>query len=167
MALVDVERWQVSLTFEDNNAKKATMSVNVAGNLLYAGAVNFINGLRDAVVPLSNARLIAGTISRQFTEDAGGIPPKESEVERKLVLPFNTAIPGHGASIEVPSHVFTIEQDGSDVPVLASPLLVALQNLIVNGGVGFENGAVTIANVQINGAGAAYSVHRTRKPKRG
>lgn len=166
MALIDVGRWLASLTFEDNNAKKATMSLFLAGTVDYDGAAAFLTALRDAVLPLTNAKLISGTVSRQFSEDSLVVPPKESEVERKLVLPFTTLIPGHGTTVEIPSHVFTIEQDGTDIPILTTAALVALQNLIVNGGIGFENGVVTVANVQIDKAGTAYSAHRTRKPNR-
>lgn len=167
MALQRDGRWNVSMTFQDNNDKTATMSFYVSDVLVYpVGIENFLNAVREQVVLLTDSALIGATVSRNYTEDAPLDPiPATSEVERKLRFPFTTAIRGHGTLVEIPSPAFVTEQDGTDVPLLSNPAIAAFIDIFVNGGLGFENGGVTNANVQITGADTPFVLHRNRRKR--
>lgn len=167
MALVDQGYWRVNFTFQDNNGKTATMSLYAAGLLAFPlGVENMLTAIRQRITVLSDAALVGANVSRVYAENAPVDPiPASSEVERKLRIPLTTDIRSHSTYVEVPSPTFLIEQDGTDVPVTDAGALTELIDLLVNGGVGFENGGVTNANVQITGAGTPFVLHRNRPKK--
>lgn len=165
MALVQNPRLRVALTFRDNNNKSADMSIYLPGSTTLADAVTFLGDLRSVTVPLTDAALVAGSILVTFDEDAPIDPPNSSEVERKLVVPTRTAVRGVNSRVELPSPIFTIEIDGTDIVDQNNVAVAAFKNFLVNGNLGAGNGPITIGGEPITRVEPAYIAHRSRKPR--
>lgn len=153
-----------SWTVRDNNRKLATSGVLLPPALAGLGVDNWAAGTRAAFLALTNAQLVGASSTLNWTEDAPVAAPPESEVERKLVMVFQSNVRGDFARIEIPSPVFSIETANTDNVDVTNPLVAAFAEAIIDGGVGFENGAVTIRGNQITQIVRAYISHRYRKP---
>lgn len=147
----------LTLNFRDNNNKQSSMlfylpaAVDTLAEGLAAG-----NALRDAIAPLTNAALDGGSISFPLGEDAPGTAIPESEVERKLFLPFRGANKRQTYITSIPSNVFTIETAGTDVVDQANPLVAAAIAAIIAQAVTNRGEALLTL------AGYPYVDHRNR-----
>lgn len=163
MALVAYPYWSVEYRFVDNNNNSATTGVNFPIALTLAEVQNAATQVANRLVALSDAVLVSYTITTGYREDAAIAPPDSSEVERKLVIPLNTALRQGATKLEVPSPIFGLEVDGTDVVDPANPALQSLLDWLVNGAVGEENGPITYYGAGITSAGTPYIRHRARR----
>lgn len=163
MALVERDRWEVTFGFADNNGNTATTSVYYPGALTDTQVRDAAALLYAALAAVTDANLTGYSISRTFVEDALGTPPATSEVERKLYLSLGTALDKAAASMNIPSPAFTLEQEGTDVPVLSSVAFTALRTLLTNGGLGGGNGVADKRGEDITRVTRAIVRHRNRK----
>lgn len=154
--------------FVDNNNKVSTTSLYLPPSLTLAATDGYVTDLGTAMDALSNAGLNIASWSRGFFDDlvTAQTAPPESEVERKLVLVFGTANRYVDVTIEIPSPVFTIETTGTDEVPVTNPLVAALADLIINGPVGVENGAIAASGLPIISIRRAYIRHRSRRVSR-
>lgn len=166
MALVDRGIWQVNFTFQDNNDKTATVGVAFPGATIFADLLNDVAALATDLAAISDAALVSYTMTRIFNEDTDPTPPASSEVERKLLIPLNAGAYRNASSMEVPSPVFTIEQDGTDVPLASSAALLALIDQLTQGRLAPGNGIVTAYGLDITSAGTPTVVHRNRAARK-
>lgn len=153
--------------FIDNNRKQSTTGLYLPSGQTLAYYDGYVQALAAALDALSNAGVQVASYNRGYFDaliDPTVLPP-ESEVERKLVLLFGTDNRYVSVKMEVPSPVFTLEADNTDEVNPADPAVAALADLVINGGVGFENGAVAAAGSQITTLQRAYISHRYRKPR--
>lgn len=126
----------LTLNFRDNNNKVSSMLFYLPAAVdTIAEAVAAGNALRNAIAPLTNAALDGGSVSFPLGEDAPGVAIPESEVERKLFLPFRGANRRQTYVTSIPSSVFTIETAGTDVVDQANPLVAAAIAAIIAQGV--------------------------------
>lgn len=153
----------VSLTLVDNNANQAQFGFFTPNALTLAQIVTRANAVRDALVPLTNASIVGGSISIPLLEDAPVAAVPESEVERKLVLIGRTASRRQKPRFFVPSPVFTIEQANTDEVALTQTLVAALVNVLGTGVLGPGNGAVAVSGLDVLGFTRAYIKHYTRE----
>lgn len=166
MALVDRGVWRVSYKFRDNNGKTANMAVTYPGALTQAEVTTQATGLATNVTAVTDAAIDQLTISRVLEEDAPATPPATSEVERKLLINLDAGQFRNAASVEVPSPRFTLEQDGTDVPITASGAVASLLSLLSNGGLGGANSITDNRGNSITRAHSPIVRHRTRKLNR-
>lgn len=155
--------WVVSFLFEDNNGKVSSTSLAVAGAALFAEVEATADGLAVAMEAISNARLKQYSISKRYDNDVVTIAPPESEVERKLKIPFGTAQFPDVTSLEIPSPVFTIEISGTDIVDAANPLVAAVIDEVITGAAGPGNGWATYYGADLTRAGTPFMMHRNRK----
>jgi hypothetical protein len=135
MALVLTGGNQISFTFDDNNRNigltsvyRSTVPADTITSILDDAQV-----LRDALVPLSTARLLSSTGNILFEEQADeAVAAPESDVRRKLILVFRTSNYYSRVRMEIPSPSFDIETDGTNRVDPADPLVAALVAAIAN-----------------------------------
>lgn len=163
MALVaGTDPLSLSFTFIDNNSSRATTSLYLPVGTTIDGINDAVALFRDPLVALTNARLVGASATITYTEDAPVPATPESEVERKLVLIFNTTSRRQKVRVEVPSPVFDIETLGTNAVNVAEPRVLALVQAITQGAIGPNNGARSIANLDITSLSRAYIAHRSR-----
>jgi len=153
---------QFSMSFQDNNGNTSSMSFSLAAatNTL-ALALTAGNALRAAVAALTNARILGGTVSFPLTEDDPAAWVAESEVERKLYVPF-IGPNGRVVSItQVPSPLFTLETAGTDVIDVANASIAAYLTAVTTNA--RSNRGETLSSPL---AGAVYIAHRGRGRRR-
>lgn len=166
MALVRRPSWQVSFGFIDNNENVARVSTRLPGDLTAAEVDTRVTALGAALQAVSDARLFTADASISYLEDAPVAITPTSEVERKLRIPLGTADFPNATEVEVPSPIFTLEINGTDVVDPANAALVTLIGLLTQGSVGPGNGSVTYYGADITQAGQPVIVHRNRRPRR-
>lgn len=154
-----------SWSFVDNNGKPSSAGLYLPSGTVTGGIDTFAAGTRTEIIALTNAQLVGATASYVYVEDAPIVAPAESEVERKLVMSFNTSVRGVYVTLELPSPVFSIETRNTDEVDILNPLVAALGTAIVNGALGPGNGPVTRSGGQITSLRRAYISHRYRKPR--
>ena len=166
MALVDSGVWSVTYTFRDNNGNTATMGVSYPGALTQAEVTTQATGLATNLGNVTDAALDKIAITRTLDEDAPATPPATSEVERKLFISMDAGRFRNAASISVPSPRFTLEQDGTDVPITASGAVLSLLNLLSDGGLGGNNSVTDNRGNSVTRAHSPIVRHRSRKLSR-
>lgn len=166
MAFVDTLTWSVNFSFEDNNKKISGTSVRYPVNLSYAQVVAAATALGQDLQDASDASLFAITITKALINDTPVIPGASSEVERKLRIPLGTARRENASSLELPSPVFALEQENTDVVSTSNPLMVPIVTQLTAGLAGPGNGIVTIEAQDITRIGIPVIVHRSRPPRR-
>lgn len=159
-------QWAVNFTFRDNNGKIGACSVYYSSARTFDEVNTALADLRSALESASNAKLVDYSILRLFNNDSQAAPPPESEVERKLRVPLNSVQRPNATSIEVPSPVFGMEVDGTDVVDPADPAVVALIDALTQGSIGAGTGPVTWFGEDLIGAGSPVIVHRSRAARR-
>lgn len=163
MARVVAPVWYVSVLFTDNNNKSASTGFALPGALTYedasARAITIVQDMDD----VSDARIDSWQISRAFREDSPVSPPSTSEVQRKLRLSFDAGQFRNAAEIEVPSHIFDLEQPGNDFPDPANAAYADLVTNLTQGSIGPGNGIVTWTGLDVTRLNSAELVHRNRK----
>lgn len=165
MAFVSPDAWNVTFTFQDNNENSAPAEVKYPATGLFADVQGDADTYAAAFQAVSDAALVSYNISRTYVNDAPPVPPASSEVERKLYIPLGTATRRRAASVQVPSPIFALDQNGTDIALPTNAALIALIDLLTNGRLGPGNGIVTVYGDDITRAGAAVIRHRTRKPR--
>lgn len=117
----------LTISFEDNNLKPSTAAWFLDATTTDLDVlITSANALRTAVLPLTNARITGASLTLGLDENApAALPGPESEVERKLLLPFRGLKKVARYTSEVPSSVFTIEQTGTDNVDPANALVAA------------------------------------------
>lgn len=153
---------QFSMSFQDNNGNTSSMSFSfaTATNTL-ALALTAGNALRDAVANLTNARILGGTVSFPLVEDAPTAWVPESEVERKLYVPFVGPNGRVVYSSEVPSPLFGLETAGTDIIDVANAAIAAYLVAVTTNARSNRGEALTSPL-----AGAMYIAHRGRGRRR-
>lgn len=161
MALVNTLPFLVTFRFVDNNLKASNVSFNLAATVdTVAEVITAANALRDVIIPVVNARLEGASATVLLTENDPLTPiPAESEVERKLVIDMQGANRRARASFLIPSPVFTVEQNGTDV-VAPSAAITALVEAIAAQAVTTHGAAL------VELAGPIYIDHRNRERSR-
>lgn len=154
--------WLVSYTFRDNNNKTATCGVSYAGAMTFAEVELAAEALAVDLDAISSAALDRYGIVRRYVEGTPATPPADSEVERKLIVSLGTATHRGVSSIEVPSPVFTIEINGTDVVDPANALVTALISELTAGLLLPGNGPVTWFGADLTRAEPPYIDHRNR-----
>jgi hypothetical protein len=130
----------LTLTLGDNNGKQSNMLFYFPTTVTtIAAAITRANALRDAVAALTNARILAGAVNFSLSEDTPGSVLPESEVERKLVLPFRGANRRQTFVSELPSVIFGVETAGTDVvdatnAAVADYIAAVIANAVTNRG---------------------------------
>lgn len=165
MAIIPAPFWRVTFVFGDNNGKTAACGVAYPASLAYADVATSAGNLAADLDAISDAVLLNYQISTQFVEDAPAAAPATSEVERKLLIPLGTSLTPNATSIEVPSPVFGIEVNGTDVVDSTNPLVDALLDELTRGLLTPGNGPVTYYGADITRAGTPTIVHRTRRAR--
>lgn len=158
MALANTLGATFTLTLRDNNGKKSPMRFyfpNTVNTL--AAALTRANAIRDTVAALSNAVILGGAVNFVLDEGAGGTYVPESEVERKLILPFVGANVRQRFVSELPSPIFTIEQALSDTVDQANAAIAAYAAAVVANAV--TNRGETLTGL----SGEVYVDHRNRE----
>jgi hypothetical protein len=158
--------WAVNYSFVDNNDKSASVSINLPGDLLFADAQTRAEAIGVSLDAISNAALASYTLFRSVRETDPLAPPPESEVERKLSLVLSTTYPTTKISMQVPSPVFTLETDNTDVVNPGDAQLAGLITALVTGGIGPGNGATSYRGDDATGLELAQIIHRYRRPKK-
>lgn len=158
--------WMVSFIFRDNNDNFATVSAQLPATLTAAQVETFAAGLSIELQARSSAALASWNMFKVFANDAPPTPAAESEVERKLVLMWSSADGRDLAKMEIPSPVFTLEVDGTDVIPTSAAGLAPLVAIMTNGGAGGGNGPVTSSRTDITKLKNAAISHRYRTPKK-
>ena len=166
MALVLDEVWGVNYSFVDNNDKSATVSISLPGTLAFADAQTAAAAIGTALDTISNATLVRYTFLRSYVETAPAAPPAESEVERKLSLVLASSYPTTKVSLQIPSPVFTLETDNTDIVDPGDAQLAGLISALITGGVGPGNGITTYRGDDVTGLETAQIIHRYRRPKK-
>ena len=166
MAFVPRPYWNINFGFRDNNEKVASVSTKVPGALTEAEVTTRVTALAAALQAVSDAAIFTATIEKGFVNDTPPTPPTSSEVERKLNIPLGTALVENATSMEVPSPLFSLEIDGTDIVDQTDPLLVTLLGLLTAGALGPGDGSVTYYGDDITRAGAPVITHRNRRAKR-
>lgn len=158
MALVSTLAPTFTLAFRDNNNKDSSMLFHLPTTVVtLADALTAANAIRDAVAPLTNARMLGGSVSYPLTEDAPIAFVPESEVERKLVLPFTSS--GRTVySASLPSVIFGVEQSGTDIVDISNLDVAALITAVTANAVSNRGEALTGPLV-----GQVYVTHRNRR----
>jgi hypothetical protein len=159
-------RWDVTYTLRDNNDNYSSVGCALPGALTLAQAETFAAGLAVELQTRSSAALVAYGLNRLYANDAPITPTAESEVERKLVLMWSSADGRDLAKMEIPSPVFTMEVDGTDIIPTSSAALAPLIAIMTNGGAGGGNGPITAARTDITKLKNAAISHRYRTPKK-
>lgn len=166
MARVISPTWYVSVLFTDNNNKSASTGFALPGALTYedasARAITIVQDMDD----VSDARIDSWQISRSFREDTPVAAPDTSEVQRKLRMSFDAGQFRNAAEIEVPSHIFALEQAGNDFPNPANAAYADLVTNLTQGSLGPGNGIVTWTGLDVTRLNNAELVHRDRKTTR-
>lgn len=155
--------WTIGFYFRDNNGKTSSTSLSLTGSVLFVEAQAAAAALADALQAVSNARLEDYSIGRTWTNDDTSPIPPESEVERKLRIPFGTAEFADITSLEIPSPVFGIETPGTDVVNPANPLVAAVIDAVLNGAPGTDNGFTTYYSDDLTRVGTPFVMHRNRR----
>jgi hypothetical protein len=155
--------WSVSFTFVDNNYKSATTGVYLPGGTTLSGAETFAADLAGKLQAASDAHLTSYNIFRSYRNDAADPKTPSSEVERKLVVTYADSIAKYVGKMEVPSPLFSMEVEGTDLVPLTNALVAALVDVLTTGNVGPLNGPVTWAGSDITQVKTAYITHRHRK----
>lgn len=158
MALANTLGSVLTLTLRDNNNKPSPMRwyLPAAANTL-ALALTRANALRDAVAGLTNARIMKGSLTFLLDEDTPGASLPESEVERKLILPFIGANERQSFISELPSPIFSIEQALSDTVDQANALVQAYAAAVV------ANATTNRGEALVSLRGEVYIDHRNRR----
>lgn len=165
MARVIAPVWNVSVLFADNNNKTATTGFALPGALSYADAVTRAETIIASMDDISDAVIESWQISRAYREDAPVQPPATSEVQRKLRMSFDAGQFKNASSVEVPSHIFGIELNGSDQPDPNNVLFIDLVTDFTQGALGPGNGVVTWTGLDITALNSAELVHRDRSKR--
>lgn len=156
--------WYASYTFRDNNANTADVTFRLPADRTHAQVETTAAAIRDALVPLVDARLVSYDVSQELINDDATAIPSSAEVERKLAITFADAENYAKGSYEIPSPVFSIEQFGTDAVNPANTLVAALIAAVTNGGLGAGNGAVAFGGNDFTQVfGTPKIVHRRRK----
>lgn len=161
MAFGEVGR-RLVYTFVDNNNNSSTLTIRPATTLTDVELVTYGNAMAAELAGASNAKMAKYTLAKDFFDPLAGGAAAESEVERKLIIPFTTNIPNHGYVAEIPSPIFSLEIEGTDNVNPGAGAISGIIDGIINGLVGIANGAVTVAGVQIQAVGAPFVTHRNR-----
>lgn len=115
MALVSTLGPVLTIGFTDNNERPASMRFFLPPSAnTVALALGRANALRDAIRPLTNARITGASLAFPLDENDGGIAPPESESGRKLYTSFIGANKRQTYDSELPSAVFTLELPQTD-----------------------------------------------------
>lgn len=167
MALIpSAEPIAVTYTFRDNNGNVATTSAFFSPTLTLAALNGKVVDLGAALKGVTNAQLLGATASFGYTEDAPGIAPPESEVERKLILVGATSNRRQKVRYFVPSPKFTLEVDGSDAVNPANADYTALVAQLIAGGVLPGNGPVNVSGLDVLRIESAFIEHNARSKRR-
>ncbi len=158
--------WDVVFSFRDNNGNVARTSIAAASGFLFNDVNDAALLLATALEAISSARVIDYSINRTYQNSVTTTPPAESDVRRKLKMPFGTAEFPDVLSLEIPSPVFTIETPGTDIVDVANTLVANVINAVVDGPVGLANGFVTYYGADLTRAGTPFLTTRTRKGER-
>lgn len=158
--------WNVSFGFIDNNDNVATCSTKLPGDLTLAEVETRVTALAAALQAVSDASVRDANISRTYVQDTPTPAVATSEVERKLIIPMGTDLEPNAVTMEVPSPVFSLEIDGTDVVNQATPSLVTLVGLLTAGALGPGDGSITYYGADITRSGPAYIAHRRRSRRR-
>lgn len=150
--------WELSYSFRDNNGDYATTSFVLPNALTEAEAVAVAEAIATPLAALSNAYLRDFTLSKTFiTSAVDGLDPT-SEVLRKLAIRFTDANERKSSIIQVPSPVWDIEVNGTNMVPLTDTLVAALVGAVAGFSAG--NGPVVSGNLDIAKALWAEVTHR-------
>lgn len=158
----------VTFTLLDNNGNRGYVSFNIPAGLTLAQIVDTVKGLEVGIAAISDARIERASVELEFTQPAAYTyaAPPSSEVERKLAFTFVDATGRYKFTPEVPSPVFTLETNGTDVVNLLDLNVITFTNAVLNGPLGAGNGAVSYGGSDLTRVLKAYVMHRNRKRSR-
>lgn len=157
--------YDIDFVFRDNNSKTSTVGAYVNASILYTDVLTGVQEIATRLQNASDAALVRYSISQSFRNTTPPVPPKTSEVERKLRIPLHTAEMENATAIEVPSPKFELEIDGTDVVDPANAIVVALLAALRNEGGILDTAQLTDNRGEdVTGTGRPFFTHRHRKP---
>lgn len=135
MPLATDAPWSVNTTFLDRDGNKSTSTIYYDQALAYDAVATAAGTLYTAMTNISDAQIVAQTISRNFEDpDLIDAPPETSDVERKLLLTFRDS-DRRAVSVTIPSVRNTLVVDGTNVVDPANVAVSAFVTALVGTGV--------------------------------
>jgi hypothetical protein len=167
MAYIAKPTYDVTFSFRDNNDNSSTATVRFNASILYTDVLVAANTMAARLAAVSDAHLTGFTIGLTYMDDTFPVfPAATSEVERKLRIPLATTDNRNATYLEVPSPIFSAEQDGTDITDPSNAAVAALRTALVNGGgiLGTAQPA-TWFGADIIATGDPFVLHRNRRRK--
>jgi len=163
MALASTPNWEVSATVADRDKNLRSFSFNLPSALTFAAATTAAETVIAAAATLLNGVVVRyGLLGGKYeTSYPATLPVEGSDVERKGVFVFNTAVFGQHVKIELPSINNTYVVDGSNIIDQADTDVAAFIAAVIDTGLGAGNSPVSSTGADITGIfGAPKKVHR-------
>jgi hypothetical protein len=134
MALTLKPTYNISITLQDRDWNKSTMSCHVPATAALATVETFITGtLIPAVQGISNAVVLSWSLTRHAEDNAVVADAEEvSDVERKGVFSFR-AVDGSAYVVNVPSLINEVVIDRTNLIDIGDALVVAFLDAMTAG----------------------------------
>jgi hypothetical protein len=132
MAFINTPAATLSFTFRDASGSQATMQINVPYGTLAAAAITAADAIRTAMLALSDATVVAQSLTYSYFDDAPAAANAGSRIEEKGQFIWRTAN-ARTTGFTIPAIKDSVLNTSGSID-RTDPLVVALDGAVVGAG---------------------------------